>query len=244
MTRPWKPLLGAAFVLLTMTVAAVQAGHPPLKTVESAVEVVHGFADLPVPGIPHALFHEVAGIAIIPHVVKAGLVIDERFGRGVVLVRRPDGLWSHPIFIELTGAGVGVQAGVEVTDLVLVFRTPHSLDRILRGKGKLTLGADVTVAAGPLGGEAGTGTDPLLRAEILSYSHSRGLFAGVSLEGDKLTVDGKANEGFYGKHCNHAADVLALREVPNAVVVESLKEKLTRLGGRPVVEPHHERKRE
>jgi lipid-binding SYLF domain-containing protein len=243
MTRLWTPLLGASLLALTLT-TAVQAGHSPLKTLESAVEVVHGFADLPLPGVPHMLRHDVAGIAIIPHVVKAGLIFDERFGRGVVLVRRPDGFWSHPIFIELTGAGVGVQAGVEVTDLVLVFRTPHSLDRILKGKGKLTLGSDVTVAAGPLGGEAGTAADALLRAEILSYSHSRGLFAGVSLEGDKLTVDGKANEAFYGKHHNHAAEIMSLHEIPNPLVVESLKEKLIRLSGQPVMPPHRGMKRE
>jgi lipid-binding SYLF domain-containing protein len=150
--------------------------------------------------IPYSLMREAGGVAIFPGVVKAGFLIDGRFGRGVVLARQPNGSWSNPVFITLHGGGVGVQAGIESTDVVLVFRTAQSLDRFLKGKGKLTLGADIGIAAGPLGREAAAATDARLKAEIFSYSRSRGLFAGASLEGSALLVDHRANESFYSPH--------------------------------------------
>ena len=109
------------------------------------------------------------------------------------------------------GPGFGFQAGVQSTDVVLVFKTSKGLDRILSGRDKLTLGADVAVAAGPVGRQAGAGTDGQLGAEIYSYSRSRGLFAGVSLEGAGLRVDTHANEAFYGLRRCGPGDVLARR---------------------------------
>ena len=122
---------------------------------------------------------DAAGVAVIPHVVKAGFVFDGRFGRGVVLARQPDGTWSNPIFLTLAGGGVGWQVGVESTDVILVFKTRESLDRLMGGKDKITLGADVAVAAGPVGRQAEAATDAQLKAEIFSYSRSRGLFLGA-----------------------------------------------------------------
>ena len=120
---------------------------------------------------------------IVPRVIKAGLVVGGRFGRGVVLVRNGKGCWSNPAFVTLTGGSVGWQIGVQSTDLVLVFKNRKTADRLLHGKDKLTLGADAAVAAGPLGRQAEAGTDARLHAEIYSYSRSRGLFAGISLKG-------------------------------------------------------------
>jgi lipid-binding SYLF domain-containing protein len=156
--------------------------------------------------------------------------VDGRFGRGVVLARQPDGRWSDPVFVTLAGGGVGGQAGVEETDLVLVFRTPRGLDRALRGK--LTLGGDVTVAAGPVGREAEAAADRPLRVDVLTYSRSRGLFAGVSLEGAHLRIDHGANEDFYRQRGCRPEDVLA-RRGPAPAAVESLKEQLSWLLGPP-----------
>jgi lipid-binding SYLF domain-containing protein len=188
----------AGLLLLAVAAAPLWAGERELKTVTAATEVVHQFCAIPLHGIPPHLLHEASGVAILPNVLKAGLLVDGRFGRGVALVRQPDGTWSNPAFITLHGLGLGGQAGVESTDLVLVFKTRHSLDRVLLGKRKVTLGGDVSVAAGPVGRDAEVATDARLKAEVLSYSRSRGLFVGVSLEGATLRVDREANEAFYG----------------------------------------------
>lgn len=149
--------------------------------------------------IPASLLQKAQGVLIVPHVVKAGLVVGGHHGRGVLLVRCRDGSWGNPVFVDLTGASVGLQAGISSTDVVLVFRTWPSVERLLRGRDKLTLGGDAAIAAGPVGRQATASTDALLRAEVYSYSRSRGLFAGVSLEGDALYVDWNANDRYYGR---------------------------------------------
>ena len=173
-----------SLLLLFPAVGSLRAADHEQATVAAASEVARALTAVPLKCIPPTLMHQAKGVAIIPHVVKAGFLVDRRFGRGVILARRPDGSWSDPVFITLSGGGLGVEAGFESTDLVLVFKTEGSLDHILKGKGTLTLGADVTVAAGPIGREAEAATDRLLKAEVFSYSRSRGLFAGLSLEGD------------------------------------------------------------
>src|SRR5262249_49915713 len=158
---------------------------------------VQALAAVPLKCIPPTLLQDAKGVAIIPHVLKASLLVGGRFGRGVVLVRQPDGTWSNPVFVTLAGGGIGWQLGIQSTDRVWVFKTSHSRDRILRGKGQLTLGGDVAVAAGPVGRQAEAATDGQLMAEIYSYSRSRGLFAGLSLEGAGMLADAEANEAFY-----------------------------------------------
>jgi lipid-binding SYLF domain-containing protein len=221
-------------LLLSLAAGPLWAGGRELKTVELADAVVHQFAAIPLHAIPAELLQNAAGVAILPHVVKAGLLVDGRFGRGVALVRMPDGAWSNPVFITLEGIGIGGQAGVESTDLILVFKTKHSLDRVLHGKGKLTLGGDITVATGPVGRDAEVATDARLRAEILSYSRSKGLFAGVSVEGGALRVDHDANESFYSIRGGKPADVLAHRGM---AAVEGLRGELRRLSTPPMVVP-------
>jgi len=121
---------------------------------------------------------------IVPNSIKGGFVVGVRLGRGVMLLRDRTGAWQPPIFVSLAGGSVGWQAGLQATDVVLVFRTRGSVDGLLRGK--LTLGVDAAAAAGPVGREAVASTDLALRAEILSYSRSRGLFLGVALNGSSL----------------------------------------------------------
>jgi lipid-binding SYLF domain-containing protein len=223
------PLAASVFLLLFAN-GVLRADPHELKTVDIAAETLHALAEIPARCIPHTLMREAKGVAIIPGVVKAGFLIDARFGRGVVVARQPDGCWSSPVFITLSGGGVGLQAGVESTDVVLVFRTAHSMDRFLKGKGKLTLGGDVSIAAGPVGREAEAATDARLRAEIQSYSRSRGLFAGASLEGAALLIDHKANDAFYGLH----PPEVAARET---AAVDKLKAELVRMSTPPVMVP-------
>jgi lipid-binding SYLF domain-containing protein len=199
------------------------AGSPELATVESATEVVRSFSALPNAAIPPAMLRDAAGVAIIPDLVKAGFLIGGRFGRGVVLPRQPEGSWGDPVFVTLAGGGFGLQAGIQSADVILVFKTAKSLDRVLSGKGKVTLGGDIGIAAGPVGRQAEAATDGQLKAEIYSYSRSRGLFAGVSLEGAAIWSDATANRDFYRE-----------RGVPQAAATKLLKEWLASQSPPPI----------
>jgi lipid-binding SYLF domain-containing protein len=227
----------ASSVLLLFLAAPLWAADPPLKTVEAAAEVVQSLAGLPVRAIPPALIQDARGVAVFPHVLKAGLLVGGRFGTGVLLVRQPDGCWSEPVFITLVGGGFGLQAGVESTDVVLVFKTNGSLDRLRSGRGQLTLGGDVSVAAGPVGREAEAATDVRLQAEVFSYSRSRGLFAGAALGGDKLQVDQEANEEFYGARGIRPGEARVLPSQAAAAAVVRLKTLLAAMGPAPAPPP-------
>jgi lipid-binding SYLF domain-containing protein len=227
MMRRW---LVIALGLLCCSQGRLAAGPQEAKTVESAAEVVRALSEIPLKGIPRTLLHDAAGVVIVPQVLKVGLLIDRRFGRGVVVVHEANGAWSNPIFVTLDGAGIGGQAGIEKTELVLVFKSRKSLDKALQGK--LALGGDASIAAGPIGREAEVATDRKLKADIYSYSRSKGLFAGVSLQGASLRFDGKANDGFYGFRDCRVANVFAYRGAPIAAA-EALKAELARLSGSP-----------
>ena len=131
-------------------------------------------------------------------------------------VKSPDGTWSAPAFLRLTGGSIGLQAGVQSADVVMVFRNDRSLDSIVNGK--LTLGADVGVAAGPLGRHAATATDGQLQAEIWSWSRARGLFAGIALDGAVLSIDDEANQAVYGQ----GTTTTGLRPPPDGTALTSL----------------------
>ncbi len=185
------------FGLLLAFPASLLAANRERETLEASCEVLDALVSIPARGIPPALLKDAKGVAIFPGVLKAGLVIGGRFGRGVLASRDLNGCWSRPIFVTITGGGVGWQVGVQSTDLVLIFKTKTSLDKILKCKGKITLGADIAVAAGPVGRQAEAATDAQLRAEILSYSRSRGLFVGLSVEGAAMMLDASATDSYY-----------------------------------------------
>jgi len=188
-----RTTLTALGLTLLLAASASAFPPPPARTIRAATDVLNDLAASPDNCIPASLLADAQGIAILPHTVKASFVIGGRAGHGLILTRDRSGAWSGVTFVDLGGASVGFQAGVESADVVLVFRTRDSLDRILSGKGKLTLGADAANAAGPVGRQAEAGTDARLRAEIWSYSRSRGLFAGVALDGAAILYDRRAN---------------------------------------------------
>jgi lipid-binding SYLF domain-containing protein len=200
------------------------AGSEETKRVESATEVLSKIMEIPDSAIPPALLADAQGIAIIPGVIKVGLVVGGQYGRGVLTVRGKGGTWSNPVFITLMSGSIGWQIGAESTDFVVVFKTPRSIEGIMRGK--YTLGADAAVAAGPVGRLAKASTDIELKAEIYSYSRSRGLFAGISLEGSSLQVDDKSNAAYYGKGDVDPSGILSGKEVSTPAGAEMLKKSL------------------
>jgi lipid-binding SYLF domain-containing protein len=171
------------------------AQSPPDELVNAAAEVLREVMAVPLKCVPERLLREAQGVAIVPGMVKGGFIVGVRHGRGVLATRDEAGLWRAPLFIIVTGGSVGAQAGVQTTDLVLVFQTRRSVEGIL--KGKVTVGADLAVAAGPVGRQASAATDAQLQAEILSYSRSRGLFAGLALDGATLHIDHRATAEYY-----------------------------------------------
>lgn len=170
--------------------------NDPNVTIRDAEAVLSELVAIPARRIPRNMLAEAQAIAIIPRVIKVGFVVGIRRGQGVVMTRDADGEWSLPQFLTLTGGSIGWQAGVQGTDVVLIFRTRTSVENLMRGK--FTIGADAAAAAGPVGRNASAATDAQLRAEILSYSRSRGLFAGVSIDGSVLEINQVANTAFYG----------------------------------------------
>ena len=147
--------------------------------------------------IPGAILGKAEGVAVFPSTIKAGLVVGGQRGRGILSVRGESGTWSAPAFLTLTGGSIGLQIGAESADLILVITNRRGLENLVRNQFKV--GADAGVAAGPVGREAQAATDIQMRAQILSYSRARGLFAGVTINGSTIRQDKDANQRFYGK---------------------------------------------
>ena len=189
----------AVVPLLLMLVAPfASAGDKEDERAQNAARVLSEIMAVPDKRVPGHLIEKAEAIAVIPDVVKAGLVLGGRHGKGLVSVRSADGTWSNPSFISITGGSIGFQAGVQSTDVVLVFRSKRGVDQIVNGK--FNLGADAAVAAGPVGRNAQASTDAQLKAEIYSSSRSRGLFAGVALDGSVLSIDHDSNQATYGRN--------------------------------------------
>jgi lipid-binding SYLF domain-containing protein len=188
-------LLSSATLALPIGQASAQTHEPSREDARliTATQVLEELRATPDQHVPAWLLQRAYGVAVIPEVIKGAFVFGGRFGSGVLTVRDTAGHFSNPIFIKLGGGSVGWQVGATSTDVVLVFITQRSVEHFARGK--FTLGVDASVAAGPVGrqGEAAAGVN----AEIYSYSRSRGLFAGVALDGTVLAYDPGANHAFY-----------------------------------------------
>src|SRR6478752_2406131 len=183
---------------------------------EHAASVLEEIMQAPDQGIPDALLKKAYGIAVIPHVVKGAFGVGGRYGKGLVAQRNADGGWGTPLFIEIGGGSFGFQIGVEATDIVMVFTNRAGIQPLL--KGKLKIGADASATAGPVGRKAEAGTDILLKSAIYSYSRSKGLFAGIALDGAVLQLDDDANKNVYGKK-TIAADIAGRRVTGSALAV-------------------------
>src|ERR1700744_3676860 len=185
------PLLLSIFIVC----ASATDASKETERVHNATNVLKDFAAMK-NSIPHDLLEQYSGIVIIPHMINAGLGIGGKRGRGVAMVKLDDGKWSDPVFVTLTGGSFGLQIGVQSVDLVLVFHHKGVLTKVKNGD--FTIGGDVSAAAGPVGRSTSANTDYKLEAEVYSYSRSRGLFAGISINGSNLGVDKQGNAAYYG----------------------------------------------
>ena len=165
-----------------------------MKVAES-IDVLKEIMQIPTSSIPRAMLADAQAVAIVPRVIKGSFIVGARRGEGVVLVRDTQGNWQGPAFVTLSGGNIGWQVGVQSTDVVLVFKTRTSVEHMLSGA--FTIGADAAAAAGPIGREASIATDEQLKAEVYSYSRSRGLFAGVSIDGSVLKLNQVATSNYY-----------------------------------------------
>jgi lipid-binding SYLF domain-containing protein len=211
-------------MFFTVISSPAKADNAGIVKIDDAVEVLDQTLSIPERGIPPALLGNAEGIAIIPGVIKAGFILGGRYGKGILVVRQKDGSWSNPVFITVAGGSIGWQIGVESIDIILVFKSSRSVEGIM--KGKFTLGADASVAAGPVGRQASASTDILLKSEIYSYSRSRGLFAGLALDGAGIQINHDANEAFYGTGYALPADIIGNKKLKVPPVVDRLQKLL------------------
>jgi lipid-binding SYLF domain-containing protein len=187
-------MLALAVVLCVSS--AARAATPPDETVRSAGKVLYEVRTTPGKQIPTDVLAKAQAIVIIPDAVKLGLIGGVRSGRGVAILRQLDESWGFPQLVNLAGGSLGLQVGVEDIDMVLVFMTKRSAEGL--ASGKFTIGTDASASAGPVGRDANAVTDGRSISEVLSYSRSRGLFVGASIDGARLLIDHAAVRAYYG----------------------------------------------
>ena len=174
----------------------------------TATEVLEEVQAMPDVRLPDTLLAHAYGIAVIPDVTKVAFIFGGRHGNGVLVVRdKLSSAWSNPSFVSLTGGSWGFQAGAQSSDIILVFTTRQGIEGIAGGK--LTLGADASVATGPVGRQGSAATDIGFNAEIYSYARTRGLFGGVALDGTVIAIDRSANASLYNKRGLTASEIFA-----------------------------------
>lgn len=190
-------IAGACLILLLAAANAVSAaGVVETGKVGDAIDALNSIARAQEGEIPAAMFRQAQAVVVVPGMVKIGFIVGGRFGSGVMVVRRMDGTWELPFMVNLSGMSFGWQAGIQSTDVILVFKSRRNIEAVRSGN--FTLGADAALAVGPVGRQGEIATDITLSSEIYSYSRSRGLFAGISLEGAVLAADEQATADLYG----------------------------------------------
>jgi lipid-binding SYLF domain-containing protein len=191
-----KTVVIALLTLAASHIVIAQSSDEAKRITEAAIvlDEIMAAGDNAVPG---SIMERAEGIAVFPSMLKGGFVVGGQRGRGVLSVRdKKNGGWSSPAFLTITGGSFGAQIGAQAIDLILVINNQRGLEQLVRNQFKI--GADAAVTAGPVGRDASASTDIQLRAQILSYSRARGLFAGVTLNGSTIRQDRDANERFYG----------------------------------------------
>ncbi len=188
-------MASVAVVAVVGTTAAVQEDEA--RRINDAIAVLSEIMEAGDQSIPASILQKAEGVAVFPSLLKGGVIIGGQYGRGILSARDPlTREWSSPAFLSIAGGSLGAQIGGQAVDLVLVVQNRRGLQQLVSNQFKI--GADASVAAGPVGRDASASTDIQMRAQILSYSRTRGLFAGVSINGTTIRQDRDANDRFYG----------------------------------------------
>jgi lipid-binding SYLF domain-containing protein len=219
--RITKLMLAAALVVLVASsgpwaskaTARTKDDNDTTKRLSAAADVLGEIMSAPDKGIPGDLLDKAACAVIVPNVKKGAFIIGAKYGRGFIMCRNTSGQgWSAPGGVRVEGGSVGFQIGGSETDVVMLLMNQGAIDKLLSSK--FTIGADASVAAGPVGRTSSAETDAQLHAEILTYSRTQGLFAGVSLQGATLRPDDDANKDMYGKKMSNRDVVLGNVKAP------------------------------
>jgi lipid-binding SYLF domain-containing protein len=219
------PLGALSLAALLAIVNVAHAGAREEGRILTATEVLEEVQGMPDQRVPDWLLQRAYGIAVIPDVTKVAFIFGGRGGKGVLVVRNSlTAPWSNPCFVSLWGGSWGFQAGAQSSDIILVFTTKNGIEGIAGGK--LTLGADASVATGPVGRQGSAATDIGL-SEIYSYARTRGLFGGVSLDGSVMHIDRKANAAFYGKSSVSASDIFSGQSPAAPATAQRFLERLS-----------------
>jgi lipid-binding SYLF domain-containing protein len=221
-------VVASVTLLLIGTSAFAQLKKSDVEKLNEAATVLTEIRNAPDSGIPNSIWNKAQCVVVVPDMKKAGFIVGGEHGSGVMSCRHAN-RWGPPVFMELTKGSVGLQAGVQSADLVLVVMNRSGVEKLLRNK--VTLGADASIAAGPVGRAASAGTDAQLSAEMLSYSRAKGLFAGVDLSGGSLNPDTSKNERAYGRNVSPqdiALGVTPVKVSPEAQAFTNALERETR----------------
>jgi lipid-binding SYLF domain-containing protein len=228
-TRKIRPMrvAGLGFAASLFMVSFAHAGAREEGRLLMATEVLEEIEGMPDQRLPDLLLERAYGIAVIPDVTKVALMFGGRRGQGVLVVRdKLTAPWSNPVFVTLWGGSWGLQAGAQSSDIILVFTTKAGIEGIAGGK--LTLGADASVATGPVGRQGSAATDMNFNSEIYSYARTRGLFGGIAVDGSVIKVDGKANASLYGKSGVTATEIFSGQAPAAPVSAQRFLERLAR----------------
>ena len=198
-------ILAPAFGLL--------AAEKAQERLRDSAEVFHDIMATPDKGIPQDLLAKASCVVIVPGLKKGAFIVGASYGKGFVICRKPDMGWGPPAAVRVEGGSFGFQIGGSATDVVMLIMNEHGMRDL--EKDKFTLGADASVAAGPVGRTAAADTDAMMTAEILSWSRAKGLFAGIALNGATLRPDMDDNKELYGERLN-TKEVLASKAPPDA----------------------------
>jgi lipid-binding SYLF domain-containing protein len=228
---PAAALFAAIFAAGVVNVA--HSGAREEGRLLTATEVLEEVKAMPDVRLPDTLLAHAYGIAVIPDVTKVAFIFGGRHGNGVLSVRdKLTSPWSNPVFVSLTGGSWGFQAGAQSSDIILVFTTKTGIEGIAGGK--LTLGADASVATGPVGRQGSAATDMTFNAEIYSYARTRGLFGGIALDGSVISIDRSANASFYHKSGVTASEIFSGQAPAPPATAQRFLERLAQSTGTAV----------
>jgi lipid-binding SYLF domain-containing protein len=209
-----KLAMAAVLVMFggVMQLRADQSKTEVQERLNDATTTLRELSATPDQGIPEKVYNSAKCIAVVPRMVKGGFIIGGKHGRGVATCRLANGMWSAPAFFSISGGSWGLQAGVEDVDLVMMFMTPEGAQHLMQNK--FQIGGSVSGAAGPVGRHASAGIDWKADTQILTYSRSKGLFAGIDLSGSWIEHDADSTTALYGKNVTTTAALTGQVPVP------------------------------